>query len=112
MTRPKDASGQRAIWGSLNRILWPLLFLCILALLASFFIPEIQRHRQEQAEIQRLTRELERQEILFARKSREIDLLRTDPSYVETIARDKLDLMKEGETIFRIDPKSAPGRTP
>jgi cell division protein FtsB len=30
-------------------------------------------------------------------------LLKTDVSYLETIARDRLDLMKEGETIFRLE---------
>jgi cell division protein FtsB len=29
--------------------------------------------------------------------------LTTDPTYLETIARDRLDLMKEGETIFRLE---------
>jgi cell division protein FtsB len=31
-------------------------------------------------------------------------LLESDKEYIETIARDKLDMMKEGETIFRLDP--------
>jgi cell division protein FtsB len=30
-------------------------------------------------------------------------LLQSDPSYLELLARDKLDLMKPGETIFRMD---------
>ena len=41
--------------------------------------------------------------MLLARQTREVNLLKTDPSYLETIARDRLDLMKEGETIFRLD---------
>jgi len=36
-----------------------------------------------------------------------VTLLKTDVTYLETIARDRLDLMKEGETIFRLEP--APG---
>ena len=32
-----------------------------------------------------------------------MNLLKTDPGYLETIARDRLDLMKEGETVFRIE---------
>jgi cell division protein FtsB len=31
---------------------------------------------------------------------------------LETIARDRLDLMKEGETIFRLEPKSTARRDP
>jgi len=30
-------------------------------------------------------------------------LLKTDVTYLETIARDRLDLMKQGETIFRLE---------
>ena len=38
-----------------------------------------------------------------ARQTREVTLLKTDVSYLETIARDRLDLMKEGETIFCLE---------
>jgi cell division protein FtsB len=36
-----------------------------------------------------------------------VNLLKTDPAYLETIARDRLDLMKEGETIFRVESAAA-----
>ena len=32
----------------------------------------------------------------------EVKLLQNDPQYLEIIAREKLDLMKPGETIFRL----------
>jgi cell division protein FtsB len=48
------------------------------------------------------------QKTLLARQTREVNLLKTDPVYLETIARDRLDLMKEGETIFRLEPPAAP----
>jgi cell division protein FtsB len=38
------------------------------------------------------------------RYEREEKLLRLDPEFISLIARDRLDLMKEGETIFRVDP--------
>ena len=41
--------------------------------------------------------------MLLARQTREVNLLKTDPTYLETMARDRLDLMKEGETIFRLE---------
>jgi len=47
------------------------------------------------------------QKVLLARQTREVNLLKTDPVYLETIARDRLDLMKEGETIFRLEPPAA-----
>ena len=39
-----------------------------------------------------------------------MNLLKTDPTYLETIARDRLDLMKEGETIFRLESRAAKRR--
>jgi Septum formation initiator len=44
---------------------------------------------------------------LLAHQTREINLLKTDATYLETVARDRLDLMKEGETIFRLEPARA-----
>ena len=40
----------------------------------------------------------------LARNTREAELLKLDPEYAGLIARDRLDLMKEGETIYRFDP--------
>jgi cell division protein FtsB len=49
---------------------------------------------------------------LLARQTREVTLLKADPTYLETIARDKLDVMKEGETIFRLEAKRGGGPQP
>jgi cell division protein FtsB len=45
--------------------------------------------------------------MLLARQTREVNLLKTDAGYLEMIARDRLDLMKEGETIFRLEQPQA-----
>ena len=51
--------------------------------------------------------ELIAQQSLRKQREREVYLLENDKEYIETIARDKLDMMKEGETIFRLDPAKA-----
>lgn len=48
------------------------------------------------------------EQLLQKKREREVTLLQTDPGYVEIIARDKLGVMKEGETIFRLDGSRAP----
>jgi cell division protein FtsB len=48
--------------------------------------------------------ELTAQQALRKQREREVYLLENDKEYIETIARDKLDMMKDGETIFRLDP--------
>ena len=62
-----------------------------------------KRLTQSRAEIDNLQAQVSEQKGLLARQTREINLLKTDATYLETIARDRLDLMKEGETIFRLE---------
>jgi cell division protein FtsB len=68
------------------------------------FVPPYQKLNQSRAGIDNLQAQVNDQKMLLARQTREVNLLKTDPIYLETIARDRLDLMKEGETIFRLEP--------
>ena len=45
---------------------------------------------------------LEELQKLAESREQEVHLLQTDREYLEMIARDRLDMMKEGETIFRL----------
>jgi len=92
------------IWNGLNRLIKFLLVLAFLVLVVVLFMPELKRQRTQQAQRDELAAEKGRLEELLARQVREVELLRTDTMFLETIARNKLDLMKPGETIIRIDP--------
>jgi len=81
-----------------------LLVLAFLVLVVVLFMPELKRQRTQQTQRDELAAEKGRLEELLARQVREVELLRTDTMFLETIARNKLDLMKPGETIIRIDP--------
>ncbi len=104
------ARREATIWQRLNRILFVLFWLGIISL----FVPPYKKMQAARAEIDALQAQRDEQKLLLARAAREISWLKTDPTYLETIARDRLDLMKEGETIFRLEPskatKSAPRR--
>ena len=50
-----------------------------------------------------LQAQLNEQRTLLSQSTKKVSLLKTDPTYLETIARDNLELMKEGETIFRLE---------
>ena len=95
----RDAS----MWQQLNRILRVLLCIAFALVLVSLFIPQHKRLTQSRGEIETLQAQVTEQKMLLARQTREVNLLKTDPTYLETIARDRLDLMKEGETIFRLE---------
>lgn len=102
------ARREATIWQRLNRVLRVLLALATLLVIVSLFLPQHKKLLQSRDEIDNLQAQVSTQRMLLARQTREVNLLTTDPSYLETIARDRLDLMKDGETIFRLEsPQSA-----
>ena len=117
-----DASGyadfrarrEATIWQRMNHILRILLFIALWLLIISAFLPPYKKLNQSRAEIEQLQSQLTEEKALLARQTKEVALLKSDPTYLETIARDKLDLMKEGETIFRLENRrgSLPGQRP
>ena len=97
------ARREATVWQRLNRVLCVLLFVAIWLVIMSLFVPPYKKLTRSRAEIDNLQGQVNEQKILLARQTREVSLLQTDATYLETIARDRLDLMKEGETIFRLE---------
>ena len=91
------------VWQRLNRVLLVLLVVALWLGIVSLFVPPYKKLAQSRTEIDNLQAQVGEQKGLLARQTREITLLKTDATYLETIARDRLDLMKEGETIFRLE---------
>jgi len=91
------------IWLSLNKLVVALIFMCASVPIAYSFLPEVSKRKEQRQRIEALKIELEQQKQQLVRYEREELLLRRDPEYAGLIARDKLDLMKEGETIYRLD---------
>ena len=106
------ARREATIWQRLNRVLRILLAIVIWLVIISLFLPPYQKWRQNRDEIDKLQSQVTEQKTFLAGQTRDVSLLKTDPTYLETIARDRLDLMKEGETIFRLEPKSTARRDP
>jgi len=97
------ARREATVWQRLNRILRVLLVLAVWLVIVSLFVPPYKKLMQSRTEIDKLLQQVDEQQTLLARQTREVNLIKTDVSYLETIARDRLDLMKEGETIFRLE---------
>ena len=104
------ARREATVWQRLNSILRVLLILALVLVIVSLFLPQSKKLTQSRAEIDKLHGQVTEQKILLARQTREVNLLKTDPIYLETMARDRLDLMKEGETIFRLEQAPAAKR--
>lgn len=92
------------IWHSLNRLLIALILLALALLVGFRFTPEISKRRIQQAILDELKVEVEKERQLLARSERLETMLKRDAEYLGIIARDRLDLMREGETIYRFEP--------
>jgi cell division protein FtsB len=57
-------------------------------------------------EVESLEREVGALRADTARLTAEVDRLRTDPEYIEQIAREKLGLVKPGERVYKLPPAS------
>ena len=100
-------TGDPSFWNALNRVLLTLVIAGGLAGIVLWFYPELERRDQMARKLAEHHEELQAQQSLRKQREREVYLLENDKEYIETIARDKLDMMKEGETIFRLDPAKA-----
>jgi len=92
-----------SFWKAINRVLMFLVFLGIIAIVAFWFYPEVIRRDEMVKALDAKKQTLLTEQLRQKQRERQVYLLENDPSYVETVARDKLDMMKEGETIFRFD---------
>jgi cell division protein DivIC len=88
----------------LTRILYLLVLVATLILLICWFLPLVKERQRQQVALQNLKQQVEQERAIYNKQSKKLRLLENDPAYVELLARDKLDLMKPGETIFRMEP--------
>ena len=90
------------------RIVWAMIIISALLTAGFTFYPEWVRLSEMKRDLAKEKAHLEDLQKLAIERQGEIRLLQTDRDYIETIARDRLDMMKEGETIFRLGPASHP----
>ncbi len=104
-----DFRARRAatVWQRWNRVLLTLLFLAAWLVIVSLFVPPYKKLKIGHDEIDKLQAQRDELQAMLSKQTREVSLLKTDPVYLETIARDRLDLMKDGETVFRIESAAA-----
>ncbi len=101
------ARRDHTVWDFLNRLLLVIIVFAVIAITVCAYLPKLKMEREQTARLEQLKADIEKKRTLLARRTREVDLLQHDPGYVELIARDRLDLMKEGETIFRVETQAA-----
>lgn len=107
-SRPQRTSSQREKKTTLlplaNRFLILLIICGVLALILMTFYPEWKKLSRMRQTLQKDRNELAKLQKETNHRERELYLLQHDKEYLELIARDRLDLMKPNETIFRFSP--------
>jgi cell division protein FtsB len=84
------------------RVMWSLIAAVVLLLAGFTFYPEWTRLSDMKKDLALQKAKLEELKKTTEGRELEVQLLQNDPHYLEMIARDRLDMMKEGETIFRL----------
>jgi hypothetical protein len=88
----------------LNRILYILLIAAILILIICWFLPLLKERQKQQLALQTLEQQLAQEKLVYRREQKKLLWIQRDPDYLELLARDKLDLKKREEKIFRVEP--------
>ena len=98
------------IWDKLTKALVFLVILAAMVAVAVWYLPLIKQNERMRQEILRLESEIIKEEELARRSKTSIEALRNDPKTVERFAREKLGLVKVGETMIRFEEPDFEGR--
>jgi cell division protein FtsB len=85
------------------RVVFGMIVVCAVMIAGFTFYPVWTRLSDMKQDLARQTARLEELRKSTAEHELQVHLLQTDREYLEMIARDRLDLMKDGETIFRLN---------
>ena len=91
------------IWATLVPIIQGAIVVGLLAVVGLFFVPVLQTEKGYRDELAKLQNQIAERQEEQAQLKLETDLMKNDSAYVEHVARDRLNMGKPGETIFRFD---------
>ncbi len=97
------ATSKPDVWQRMSRVMEVFLYVLILAAILRLFWPEVEKQRALNTELSEIEQIKEAREARVADLRQEYELLKSDREYLETIARDRLDMARDGEHIIRIE---------
>ncbi len=98
-----EAKPRTSLWKRLSRVMEAVIYVLLVLAALKLFGPELLRREELVSEKRRLDQIRDEREATVVRLRQEHRLLKTDKSYLETVARDRLNLQREGEHIVRIE---------
>ncbi len=92
-----------AFWGKLQSLGFFVFVAIVGCGIALLFVPLMHQRHEMQMDIGRLEHEIEQQDALDKKHMIEIESLKNDSSFIERTARNKLNLARPNEVIFRFE---------
>ncbi len=92
------------LWVRLQSVGFIMFLAVLMGGLAMLFVPLLHRRHALQQELARLDKAIAQEEFREKQLRMEIDALKTDPVFVERVARQKLNLVRPHEMLFRFEP--------
>jgi len=86
-----------------KKLTWTVILVSVV--LIAIFLPGFSRYHHLKARQARLNGGIEKLRASEVGLRKEQDKLQTDPTYIEKVARDKLQVVNKGETIVRMEDK-------
>ena len=88
-----------------NRAAFTIFLVTGCVAMAALSIPQMRKLRSLKEELARANAQEHHVRSHKEQKTRELTALRDDPAYLELVARDRLDLYRSGERVYRIEKK-------
>ncbi|OQA28068.1 MAG: Cell division protein FtsL [Verrucomicrobia bacterium ADurb.Bin345] len=101
------------IWVVLYRTGWIAITVLVIVLIVSIFVPQIQHYQELRRKEAVLQEEIRLEEEMLRHLKEQQERLRTDPRFVEKVAREEFGYIRPGETVFKFvdDGKSTNGKS-
>lgn len=102
-SRRKSARPDTNIWQRLSKVMEMVIYVLVVLIVAKQFSPELERQEALQRELENLTSVRDQKVEEVSRLRREHANLSSDRLYLEAVARDRLNLQREGEFVIQIE---------
>lgn len=95
-------------WVMIYRIGWIVLAILVVVAVVAMFVPQIEQYNELHRKEAVLQDEIRLEEEIVKHLKDQQERLKSDPRFVEKLAREELGYAKPGETVFRFTDDEAP----
>lgn len=101
------------LWVTVYRVGWLALTALVVIAVISMFIPQVHHYQELRRKEAQLREEIQLEEQILHHLKEQQERLRSDPRFIEKIAREEFGYVKPGETVFKfVDDEPATNSMP